>query len=202
MAHITELPFVVARIPLLNVGTSTNMLDKKHSQDRTMQPVKRFVDAVTALRIARSETLSCLEAKKGTRSDVVTLSICEPERFQALQDQIEATAAEIVRLEGAITRMDAIITTNSIGDGWIDELKHRLSSAHGSIIQQQGNISSWAGWFATKHKRAPPEEAMKDPDFLKKRVEAEAIIAADKAYLDRVKPLVSEIENILLQVGC
>ena len=46
------------------------------------------------------------------------------------------------------------------------------------------------------------ERLYADPDFLKKRVEAEAIIAADKAYLDRVKPLVSEIENILLQVGC
>ena len=167
-----------------------------------MLPVRKYFEAVTALRIARSETMSCLEAKKEARSDAVKLTICEPERFAELQTKIEATTAQIAGLVAAIRQLDGIIETNGLAPGWLDVMKHRLSSAGGSIVQQQSNISVWASFYTQKNTRKSPEEALADPEFKEKREAAEKIIVAEKAFLETAKPIVKEIESILSGCGC
>jgi hypothetical protein len=198
---IQSLAFVKARIGLLDMSNNKDMNDAKHAEDRTMSPVRKYFEACTALRIARSETMSCLQAKAG-RGDGVTLAICEPERFAELQDQIEATSTKIAAMESAITRLDNLIEANVLAPGWLMDLKHRIGSANSSIVQQQGNISVWAGFFTQKNKRKTPEEALADPEFVAKRAAADRLIEADKAYLERLKPVVREIEAVLSSVGC
>lgn len=201
MKDITILPFVAVRLPLLATVNRNNPHEVKHSQDRTTSPVRKYFDAVTKLRVARSETMSCLEAKPG-RADGVTLVICERERFDELQEKIAGLQAEIASLEDAITKLDTIITSNELGDGWLEDLRHRIESAGSNVIRQQSNISSWAGFFTTKHAGKSPEEALQDPEFVERRAEAERLIELDKAYIERFKPIKKEIEQILMGVGC
>lgn len=201
MADISELPFMTARIPLLDLVSNANPHDVKHSQDRTMLPVRKYFDAVARLRAARSETVSCLEARQG-KADGVTLVICEKERFAALQAEIDSLQTQISALEGAIQKLDTILAENKRAGDWLSDIRHRLESAGSNVSRQQEIISAEAIKICALYPNLAPEEAMKDRGFCERRAECERLIGLDQEYLTKFKPVRKEIEAILAGVGC
>jgi len=192
--NIEGLPFVQARLPYINPSTQDTRA-QRYASDRTTAPVRRWIAARTELRICRTETISCLEAKPG-RGLAVTLEICEPERFDDLQKTKASLQEEIAKLEDVLRQLDAL------GCGWLFEIVQRIQSADTNDIRQRSNIASWAAFYTSKNKRASPEEAMQDPEFVKKRAVAEEEMARSKADLETLRPLLSEVSALLSKVGC
>jgi hypothetical protein len=50
MAGLMKLPFVVERLPLLDVEGNNDTLTRKHALDRTVAPVRELFDEITRLR--------------------------------------------------------------------------------------------------------------------------------------------------------
>lgn len=197
---ITALAFMQARMPLIDYrGSDAN--DQKHSQDRTVALVKRWKALNEELRASRRGTLECCEATPGKGSAAI-LSIVDKGRFDGLQEAIKAHTEQINAMETAIEALDKIITDNSLSPGFWDELKRRMASSGSSIYTQKNNISKLVSFYTQQNPRMPPEDVLKIPEFAEKRAAAERIIEQDRAYLDKMKPLVAEIEGILSSVGC
>lgn len=201
MASIMKLPFVAARIPLLNIGTSTDANARKHSEDRTTSVIRKWATLRGELQAARGQTMNCLEATEG-KGGAVVLKIADKPRFDRLQQTIADHQEQIASLEEAIRKLDDLIQANALGSGYLQDLQHRLSSSSGSIYQQKSNITKWLTFHTQKNPRMPPEDVLKLPEFVAKRAEAEKIIKADEAYLAKFKPVADEIEGILASVGC
>ena len=199
MSGISDLPFLVERLPLLNVGTSTNMLDQKHASDRTTHVIRKWHALNQELRAARRETLACCEARPG-KGDSAILAIADRAEFDRLQEAIAARQEQIGNLEQAIVKLDALITENGIAPGYLAELQQRISGSKSSIFRQQKAISDWSTFHTKQNPRMSPEDVLKLPEFQKKRAAAEDIIKKDEAYLARMKPIVDEIERILASV--
>lgn len=197
---LTALAFMQVRIPLIDYrGSDAN--DAKHAKDRTVALVKRWKALNEELRSSRRGTLECCEATPG-KGNTATLSIVDKERFGGLQAAIKAHTEQISSLEEAITKLDSFIEANSLAPGWLEELKSRLASSASSIFTQKTNISKLSAFYTQKHPRLAPEQVLELPEFKEKRANAERIIAADKAFSERLKPLVAEIERILEGMGC
>jgi len=191
---IENLKFFQDRMLLLNVPTS----DAKSlglSKDRTTTIVRKYIENMQTLRVARAETTTCIEAKPG-KGDTVSLVVCERERFDELQTTIKATTERIKSLETAIERLDAM------GATFLSDLQQRSLNASSSIIRQQSNIASYTSIFSARNPTKSPEEVLQLPEFVKKRAVAEGIIHNSQATLAELKAKITEIEAVLSAVGC
>ncbi len=184
---------------MLNVGTSTNILDQKHASDRTTPVIRKWHALNQELRAARRETLACCEARPG-KGDSAILAIADRAEFDRLQEAIAARQEQISALEQAIVKLDALITENGIAPGYLAELQQRISGSKSSIYRQQTAISNLSSFYTQQNPRMSPEDVLKLPEFVRKRGAAEDIIKKEEAYLGRMKPIVDEIERILASV--
>jgi hypothetical protein len=200
MAGLMELPFVEARLPLLEMAGNNNVLDRKHAGDRTTTLFRRYMATVDDLAETRAATIHCLEVIEG-KGGSVTLKIADRPFWDELQAKIVTTTAQIADMETAIIAIDRIIAENKLSI-WFDDMKARLNSAGNSIYTQESNITRLTAFFTTQNPRMAPEAVLKLPEYVTKRKEAETIIEKDKANLERFKPIVDEVERVLKSVGC
>jgi hypothetical protein len=197
---ITALAFMHARIPLIDYhGTDAN--DQKHAQDRTTLVIKRWAALVGELQATRRKTLECCEARPG-KGDAAVLAIVDREKFDVLHNSIATITEQIVTFEESIRKLDEIIANNNLSPGWLEELKYRLTSAGSGIYQQKTNITKLLAFHTQKNPRMSPEDVLKIPEFAEKRANADRLIKLDEDYLERMKPVVAEIEAVLDGAGC
>jgi hypothetical protein len=197
---VTTLAFMVERLPLINYrGTNAN--DQKHSQDRTVALVRKWQSLNQELRAARRDTLACCEARPG-KGDSASLAIIDRAEFDRLQETIAGHMEQIGNLEQAIVKLDALITENGIAPGYLAGVQQRISGAKSSIYRQQKAISDWSAFYTKQNPRMSPEDVLRLPEFKSKRATAQKIIDADKAFVEKIKPVVDEIERVLESVGC
>ncbi len=197
---IQSLGYVQARISLIDYR-GTDAHDQKHATDRTTLLIKRWAACVDKLQADRLKTIQCCEARPG-KGDVASLVIVDRQQFDSLQEAIQGHVESIKELEQAIIKLDEIIATNGLGDGWLSDLKQRLGSAGSGIYQQKTNISKLLTFYTQKNPRMSPEDVLKIPDFAARRADADRIIKLDEEYLAKTKPIVNEIEGLLEGVGC
>lgn len=137
--------------------------------------------------------MACLEAIEG-KDEVVTLKILDRPAWDALQEVITENTSKISNLETAIIRLD------ELGGPWFSELldrvnstgreenfwKHRIATMTATAIAKTGNEA----------------EAEKDAEVVRVKQLAREATDAANAELEKLRPLLEEIESILEGVGC
>ena len=94
------------RLPFIDVKHGRPM-DVKRAQDRTTGIIRTWRDLTSELKIARTKTLQCCEAKPG-KGDSATLVVVDRALFDMYQDIINERAGQIEKIEEAIRELDAL----------------------------------------------------------------------------------------------
>lgn len=189
MPGIESLPFMQARARLLFSKTD------RHSQDRTMAPVRMWHELNNELRICRSETLAYLEACPGRQAGTVVFSIVDKDSFDALQSRIAETRTKLAALEDVIKALDGM------GSPWHGDLVNERSSL-GLVEPQTSKRISELLASIMRNRRMPPDQAMKEPDYVQTKASLEADISRANQELAEIEPKLAEINRLLASVGC
>ncbi|MEI6103137.1 MAG: hypothetical protein WCP70_04260 [Methanothrix sp.] len=193
---IEQLPFVAARLSLLRADPH-DAHARHHAQDRTFVLVHRWKVLVDQLPMIRSSTMGCLEAVEGKNG--ITFRIANREKYDTIQTTIREHSEQITRLEIAMRELD------SVGCGWLDEMRSQRDSLAGAERQARSVLSSWASAAIQKNfgkSKSAEESLAEDPIYQAKKAGAEARIAKAKAELADLVPRLERIEDILSGVGC
>ena len=195
---IEDLPFMVARLPLLRDEGRVDPVGRKRATDPTMGPVREWGVLVDSLPVVRSQTMGCLEAVEG-KGGAVSLKVCDRPKFDSIQQTISSTVDRIAVLETAIKKLDEIGA-----DLWLDDLNARLSSAKGIEAQQMERLRAVAAVVTGKpiYRGLGPEEALKsDEQYQRQKAIAESQIASAKAEISRLEPVAAGIREILESIA-
>jgi hypothetical protein len=163
------------------------------AEDRTVAVVRLWESLNEELRTARGATMACLEAIEG-KDEVVMLKILDRPAWDALQEVITENTSKISNLETAIIRLD------ELGGPWFSELLDRVNSMGREENSRKQRIATMTA--AAVAKIRDEAEAEKDDDVVRVKQLAREATDAANAELEKLRPLLEEIESILEGVGC
>jgi hypothetical protein len=177
VVNIEDLKFFQDRLRYAVEPKNVSPHERKMAEDRTVAVVRLWESLNEELRTARGATMACLEAIEG-KDEVVMLKILDRPAWDALQEVITENTSKISNLETAIIRLD------ELGGPWFSELLDRVNS-----VGREENTRDEA-------------EAEKDDDVVRVKQLAREATDAANAELEKLRPLLEEIESILEGVGC
>jgi hypothetical protein len=192
---IASLPFVRGRLEL--ASPNGFQLGPK-SRDRTVLVIQKWMAEGAALREARAETMSCLEARPATKGNGVSFEVMDRPKFDSLQEEIKVHNEALAGLETAIKALD------KMGDIWFADLAdqvNQLARTEGQETRQIANMS--AGYIQRRANSGKlPEDILKaDPEFQRLKNLCEARIKTANEKLATLRPRLEEIQSILEAVG-
>lgn len=195
---IEELPFMQARLRLIDPSINKSPVDAKRASDPTVAPVLKRHILLDSLPMIRSETLRCCEAVEGKGGNV-GLKVCDRIKFDNLQKSIKGQLEEIAALENAIRELDGIHA------GWLDTLRSTRDSLAATEGQQKQVLAREASIALQRNAgrgKSPEDILAADQLYQAAKVRCETQISQAKRDLEKVAPEISKIESILSSVGC
>lgn len=190
--NIEDLKFFQDRLRYAVEPKNVSPHERKMAEDRTVAVVRLWESLNEELRTARGATMACLEAIEG-KGEVVTLKILDRPAWDALQEVITENTSKISNLETAIIRLD------ELGGPWFSELLDRVNSMGREENSRKQRIATMTAAAAKTRDEA---EAEKDDDVVRVKQLAREATDAANAELEKLRPLLEEIESILEGVGC
>ena len=191
--NIEDLKFFQDRLRYAVEPKNVSPHERKMAEDRTVAVVRLWESLNEELRTARGATMACLEAIEG-KGKVVTLKILDRPAWDALQEVITENTSKISNLETAIIRLD------ELGGPWFSELLDRVNSMGREENSRKQRIATMTA--AAVAKIRDEAEAEKDDDVVRVKQLAREATDAANAELEKLRPLLEEIESILEGVGC
>ena len=191
--NIEDLKFFQDRLRYAVEPKNVSPHERKMAEDRTVAVVRLWESLNEELRTARGATMACLEAIEG-KGEVVTLKILDRPAWDALQEVITENTSKISNLETAIIRLD------ELGGPWFSELLDRVNSMGREENSRKQRIATMTA--AAVAKIRDEAEAEKDDDVVRVKQLAREATDAANAELEKLRPLLEEIESILEGVGC
>ena len=192
---VQALGFFKTRQHLLNAPRG-QPVNQSHMQDRTTALVDRYVTLTSERKVARAETMNCLEATEGKNGTVV-LKVLDRPVFNGLQDLIKNHVQEIMKVESAIRRLD------SLGYGWYQDMSEQVSALTHLEEEINARMSQTATWVLRMEGRSglsPQDILSNNPEYAPK-TEADKELKAGKARLAELKPKLVEFDSILESAG-
>ena len=193
VVNIEDLKFFQDRLRYAVEPKNVSPHERKMAEDRTVAVVRLWESLNEELRTARGATMACLEAIEG-KGEVVTLKILDRPAWDALQEVITENTSKISNLETAIIRLD------ELGGPWFSELLDRVNSMGREESSRKQRIATMTA--AAVAKIRDEAEAEKDDDVVRVKQLAREATDAANAELEKLRPLLEEIESILEGVGC
>ena len=191
--NIEDLKFFQDRLRYAVEPKNVSPHEEKMAEDRTVAVVRLWESLNEELRTARGATIACLEAIEG-KDEVVMLKILDRPAWDALQEVITENTSKISNLETAIIRLD------ELGGQWFSELLDRVNSMGREENSWKQRIATMTA--AAIAKTRDEAEAEKDDDVVRVKQLAREATDAANAELEKLRPLLEEIESILEGVGC
>lgn len=193
-APILELPFVAARLHLLDIRQG-GPGEVKRSKDRTTSLVRRWRDATVELRDARRMTLDACEARPG-KGGSVSLAVVDQTLFDQCQEIIKSLAGEVDTLENVIRQL------NDLGGEFFDNIE-AACQVHGPVEEKERRkLSAMTAEYIRRNPNLTPEEVLQLPDVLSWKAQMEATTRASKAALETLRPRMHQMDRLLSSVGC
>ncbi|NBJ15762.1 MAG: hypothetical protein FNP40_09360 [Dehalobacter sp. 4CP] len=195
MSAIESLNFFKERVEL--AGPNGFQISRAHA-DRTVAVVRKFLESRDSLRTARQETMTCLAALPG-KGGKVELAIADPDRFNALQESIEAHSECMEALETAIRELDAM------GAPMFEELNYKVGSlGHSEHAERQQIANMTSGYLARRANsgKTPDEILAADPEYNRLKALCEKRIEQSNKQHAELKPKLDQMKAILESVGC
>lgn len=195
MSAVESLNFFKERAEL--AGPNGFQISRAHA-DRTVDVVRKWLMVGESLRAARSETMGCLEALSG-KGGKVELAIADPDRFNALQESIEAHREGMEALETAIRELDAM------GAPMFEELNYKVGSLGHSEHAERQQIANMSAAYIQRRAnsgKTPDEILAADPEFQRLKGLCEKRMEQSKARYAELKPKLDQMKAILESVGC
>ena len=193
VVNIEDLKFFQDRLRYAVEPKNVSPHERKMAEDRTVAVVRLWESLNEELRTARGATMACLEAIEG-KGEVVTLKILDRPAWDALQEVITENTSKISNLETAIIRLD------ELGGPWFSELLDRVNSMGREENSRKQRIATMTA--AAIAKTRDEAEAEKDDDVVRVKQLAREATDAANVELEKLRPLLEEIESILEGVGC
>lgn len=193
MSSIEACKFYLSRKDLAN-GAHVGLA----SSDRTVALVRKWQQTSESLRAARAETLTCFVVSPA-KSGKFELSLVDEDRFNTLQESIEAHNEELERLEKAVRDLDAIDAPMFLEIN--DQVGIHGRSEHVER-QQIANMTSAYLQRRANTGKTPDEILAADPEFQRLKGLCEKRIEQSKSKLAELKPKRDQMKAILESVGC
>ncbi len=196
---IKELPFVQARLPLLDASSLHDSADRNRSRDRTVEPVRRWVALTEELRTLRPLTMGCVEVRPG-KGDAVTLVVVDKPRLTELWAAIDGYSEKVEAFEEAIRKLDGLGP-----DMWYSTLSQRCSLLTQTEEKHKRQLAAEGAKALARHAnsgKALDEILEIDSRYQQIKEVLDADLEASKKTLAELAPKYEELKSILESVGC
>jgi hypothetical protein len=196
---IKELPFVRARLLLLDASSLHDSADRNRSRDRTVEPVRRWVALTDELKTIRPLTMGCVEVRPG-KGDGVALTVVNKVRLKELWEILDDRIQKVEALEKALEKLDTLGP-----DLWYSTISQRFSALMGTEGNHKRRLSAEASNAMARNAgrgMAPDEILQNDSRFLQIQEVLAADLEAAKVTLEELEPKYTELKSILEAAGC